>query len=67
MQVNVGQTDRIIRVIVGLVLLGLVFLIDSRLRWLGLIGLAPLVTGLAGRCPGYRLLGISTCPMRKSD
>ncbi|MDL1892938.1 DUF2892 domain-containing protein, partial [Sphingobacteriales bacterium CHB3] len=32
---------------------------------LGLIGIMPLITGLAGRCPGYRLLGLSTCPIQK--
>lgn len=32
-----------------------------------LIGLMPLLTGLAGRCPGYRLLGLNTCPMRKQE
>ncbi|MBS0614708.1 MAG: DUF2892 domain-containing protein, partial [Proteobacteria bacterium] len=41
--------------------------LDSSWRWLGLIGIMPLVTGLTGRCPGYRLLGLSTCPMRKPE
>ena len=65
MQINVGSFDRFARVIVGLLLLSLPFWLDASWRWLGLIGVMPLFTGLAGRCPGYALLGLSTCPMRK--
>lgn len=67
MQVNVGQLDRFVRIVVGLVLLRLPFWLDSSWRWLGLIGLMPLVTGVTGRCPGYRLLGRSTCPLRTTE
>lgn len=67
MEINVGQIDRLIRIVLGLVLLSLPLWLDSPWRWLGLIGLMPLFTGLFGRCPGYRLLGMSTCPMRKHD
>lgn len=65
MQPNVGNLDRIARIIIGLILLSLPLWLDSPWRWLGLIGIMPLFTGLAGRCPGYRLFGLSTCPMRK--
>ena len=65
MQINVGNLDRIVRIVVGLVLLSLPLWLDSSWRWLGLIGIMPLITGLAGRCPGYRLLGLSTCPIQK--
>ena len=67
MQINVGNLDRIARIVVGLVLLSLPFWLDSSWRWLGLIGLMPLATGVAGRCPGYRLLSQGTCPVRKSE
>lgn len=67
MKINVGQIDRLIRILLGLVLLSLPLWLDSPWRWLGLIGLIPLFTGLSGRCPGYRLLGLNTCPMRKHD
>ena len=65
MTINIGSVDRIIRVAIGLVLLSLPLWLESPWRWVGLIGIMPLFTGLAGRCPGYRLLGLSTCPMRK--
>ena len=61
--VNEGTLDRVLRVVIGLVLLSLAFF-GPRSTW-GYIGIIPLVTGLAGFCPFYRLLGISTCPMRQ--
>ena len=67
MNINVGNFDRLVRIVIGLVLISLPFWLESPWRWLGLIGVMPLFTGLAGRCPGYRLLGLNTCPLRKSD
>ncbi len=58
---NVAQLERIIRIVIGVALLSLPFLLDSPLRWFGLIGIMPLLTGLAGRCPAYRLLGRKNC------
>ncbi len=63
MKKNVGNIDRIARVMVGLALLGLIFWLDTSWRWAGLIGVMPLFTGLAGRCPACRLFGRSTCTM----
>lgn len=65
MKINVGKADRVIRVVVGLVLLSLPFWVDGSWRWLGLIGLIPLLTGLMGSCLLYSMLGLNTCPMRK--
>lgn len=63
MKTNVGSADRILRVVVGVVLLALVFVFEGSVRWLGLIGLVPLATGLLGVCPAYALFGLSTCPV----
>ena len=63
MQINVGSLDRIVRIVVGLILLSLPLWLDSPWRWLGLIGIMPLITGLAGRCPSCRPLGRATCPL----
>ena len=56
---NVGNLYRGLRVIAGVVLLSLVFL-GPQTPW-GWIGLVPLLTGLAGRCPAYSLFGLNTC------
>jgi len=60
MKENVGTADRWIRIILGLAVLSLIFLIEGNLKWLGLIGLIPLITGLAGYCPLYALFKTST-------
>ena len=56
---NVGNIDRILRIVAGLALLSLVF-IGPR-TWWGLVGLVPLLTAVVGFCPAYRLIGVSTC------
>jgi len=62
---NEGIVDRVLRVAVGLVLLSLVF-VGPQTAW-GWIGVVPLVTGLFGHCPLYRVFGFSTCPMKSSN
>ena len=56
---NEGTIDRAVRVLLGLVLLALVFVGPK--TWVGLVGIVPLLTGLVGFCPLYRLVGIRTC------
>lgn len=66
MKINVGSIDRWVRIVLGLALLSAVFLLDDSSRWLGLIGLVPLMTAAVRVCPLYSMLGISTCrPARK--
>lgn len=59
---NVGGIDRVLRILAGLVLLGLA-VTDTVGAW-GYIGLVPLATGLLGSCPAYSLFGFSTCPLK---
>ena len=63
---NEGGLDRVIRVVVGLALvLGtpqLMGYINSNWAWIGVV---PLLTGVLGFCPAYKLLGINTSPMKK--
>ncbi|HSJ99353.1 MAG TPA: DUF2892 domain-containing protein [Myxococcota bacterium] len=66
MKVNEGTADRVIRVVVGLAILSAVVLVEGQARWLGLIGLVPLVTGLIGYCPVYGLIGFNTCPLKRA-
>ena len=56
---NEGTVDRIIRVIIGVGVLSLTFA-GPKTLW-GLLGIVPLVTGLAGTCPLYSIVGITTC------
>jgi len=60
MKKNIGTVDRWVRVVLGLAILSLLLWAPGGLRWLGLIGLIPLVTALLGFCPLYVLFGIST-------
>jgi hypothetical protein len=60
MNMNTGNVDRILRVIIGVVLLSALFWVDSDWRWVGLVGLVPLLTGLFGWCAIYAVLGIGT-------
>ncbi len=61
MKCNVGPTEKIIRITAGtiIVLGGLVFS-----SWWGLVGFAPIITGLIGWCPVSKILGVSTCKKR---
>ena len=61
---NEGMADRLIRIIVGIIVIALVF-VGPKTPW-GWLGLVPLITGLIGWCPAYSLFGIRTCPLRKS-
>lgn len=66
MNINVGVADKVVRIIVGVGLLSLVFVLESNVRWLGLIGIVPLATGLIGYCPLYTVLGLNTCSLKPS-
>jgi hypothetical protein len=57
MKTNEGNLDRILRVILGLVIIGLGIYYKN---WWGIIGLLPLITGIWGYCHLYTLLKIST-------
>lgn len=60
MKTNEGAIDRSLRVILGLVLIGLAA--TGTVGLWGYIGIIPLVTGSVGMCPLYSLLGINSCP-----
>ncbi|MFO0907153.1 MAG: DUF2892 domain-containing protein [Isosphaeraceae bacterium] len=57
MTCNVGTTDRILRIVAGLAIIGAGVAFQS---WWGLIGLVPLATGLLRWCPAYVPVGINT-------
>ena len=62
MKSNVGSIDRIVRIAIGLVLIGLAA--SGTVGLWGLIGVMPLATGLVGWCPPYALFGWNTCAMK---
>ena len=64
MKTNVGSIDRIARVVIGLVLLGLAF--TGTIGAWGWIGVVPLLTAAMGNCPLYSVLGFSTCPVKNA-
>ncbi len=60
MEKNVGDADKIGRIIVGLVLLSLLFILNGNAKYLGLIGIVPLGTAFLGFCPLYPMMKINT-------
>lgn len=63
MKQNVGSIDRFVRIAIGIMLLALILVLEGNVRWWGLVGLVPLLTGIFGTCPLYSMFGMSTCPM----
>jgi hypothetical protein len=59
MKLNVGGIDRILRILVGVVLIGLAA--TGQVGWWGWLGVIPLATGIIGWCPPYAILGFNTC------
>ena len=56
---NIGNVERIVRIVAGLILIALVF-VGPQTPW-GWIGILPLATGLFRFCPAYTVLGVNTC------
>ena len=68
MTVNVGNIDRILRVIIGLALIAYAIPLgfpNTGWNWVGWIGVVPLLTGIFGYCPAYALFGMSTCSAKQ--
>jgi len=63
MKHNVGGIDRVLRIVVGLVLIGLAA--TGTVGWWGWLGVVPLATGALGWCPPYALFGFNTCALKK--
>ncbi len=57
---NVGSVDRVIRIVIGIVLLLLLFFLEGNLKYIGLIGVIPILTAFISFCPIYALFKIST-------
>ncbi len=64
MKPNVGPTDRIIRLILGIVVILVGVILNS---WWGLIGVLIFLTGLVGRCGLYLPFRINTCKVKPHE
>jgi len=60
MTCNTGALDRVIRGVVGVLLLGLYGAVDPPLKYITLLGLVLVATAFSGFCPLYQVLGVST-------
>lgn len=61
---NVGGADKVIRIVVGIVLIALMLFADLNATWqivAGVVAAIALVTAFVGFCPLNGLLGINTC------
>lgn len=64
MKPNIGFTDRIIRVVLGVALLGAGYYFKS---WWGLVWLVPLLTAVVRFCPAYLPFGLNTCRPKRDE
>ncbi len=67
---NVGGVEKVIRIVLGVLLIGLGLLgvFTGTVAVLGyIIGIIALVTGIVGYCPASALLGINTCRRKRAE
>ena len=65
MKSNMGSIDRALRIIVGLVLVGLA--LTSTVGWWGWLVIIPIVTGALGNCPLYSVIAVNTCGTKRCN
>jgi len=59
MSKNIGNPERVVRAVIGVVLIGAT-LADVLPVW-GWIGVVPLATAAVSFCPLWRIFGVNTC------
>ena len=57
MRINIGRVDRIVRFVLGVLILGLYGALAPPWKYVTLLGLIPLGTSLTGFCPLYAAIG----------
>lgn len=62
---NVGKTDKIIRILVGIGLFSLYFILEGSLKYISYLGIVPIIIAFTGNCPIYSLFKINTCSIKK--
>ncbi|MFA6980819.1 MAG: DUF2892 domain-containing protein [Ignavibacteriaceae bacterium] len=63
MKKNVGSIDRVLRIVVGVTIVGLGLYNQA---WWGVLGIIPLFTASISSCPLYMPFGISTCKTKET-
>lgn len=56
---------KVFRFIIGFILLSILFLVEGNLKYLGLIGLFPILTAVFNFCPLRSIFCIKTCKIKK--
>lgn len=59
LKTNIGGVERVVRVVAGAGIVSMAF-VGPESPW-AFLGLVPLLTGVAGWCPPYAMLGLNTC------
>lgn len=60
MKKNIGATDKMVRIVAGVILVLILLFVQTGFRWVGLLGIVLLATAFIGTCPLYLPFGIST-------
>ena len=58
---NVGNIDRVFRILLGVAIFSVGYIYSS---WWGIIGVVPIAVGLTARCPIFSIFGWSTCKVK---
>ena len=64
MSTNVGTIDRVVRIVVGVLLIAFAIPVvfpSTGWNWIGWIGVVPIITAVVGYCPAYSVFGLSSC------
>jgi DUF2892 family protein len=70
MTANVGMIDRVIRIVVGILLIAFALRLgfpETGWNWIGWIGVIPILTAIFGYCPAYTIIGLSTCSLTRKE
>lgn len=57
--INLSRSERIVRILIGVAMIGMYLFVENGVRYIGLLGLIPMITGFIGNCPFYAVLGIN--------
>ena len=62
---NIGGIDKVFKFVVGFTLFSILLWGDGNLKYLGLIGLVPIISAIFDVCPLCLILGKKSCKIKK--